>query len=58
MPVQMTLLILFLGLNVSILGFIFIPLSAIFLVLKFFGLIVLLNLVYVTVFITLEMMIS
>ncbi|MFO7538220.1 MAG: hypothetical protein R6X32_09185 [Chloroflexota bacterium] len=49
-----TVLIILLGLNVSVLGLVYIPGSAISLVAKMFGLIVLLNLVYLAIFLLLE----
>jgi hypothetical protein len=49
-----TLLILLLGLNVSILGFIYVPRGSLYLVLEFFGLIVFINVVYATTFWILE----
>ena len=44
------ILVVLLGLNVSILGLVFIPGSAISLIAKIFGLILLLNLVYLAIF--------
>lgn len=49
-----TVLIILLGLNVSILGLVYIPGSAISLIAKIFGLILLLNLVYLAIFLLLE----
>jgi hypothetical protein len=49
-----TVLIVLLGLNVSVLGLVYIPGSAISLVAKMFGLIMLLNLVYLAIFLLLE----
>ena len=47
-------LVLFLGLNVSIIGLVDIPRSSVYLIVELFGLILSLNLVYVIVFIGLE----
>jgi hypothetical protein len=49
-----TVLIILLGLNVSVLGLVYLPGSAISLVAKMFGLILLLNLVYLATFLLLE----
>jgi hypothetical protein len=49
-----TVLIILLGLNVSVLGLVYLPGSAVSLVAKMFGLIVLLNLVYLAIFLLLE----
>jgi hypothetical protein len=49
-----TVLIILLGLNVSVLGLVYLPGSAISLIAKMFGLILLLNLVYLATFLLLE----
>jgi hypothetical protein len=49
-----TVLVLLLGLNVSVLGLVYIPGSAVYLVAELFGLIFAINAVYVAVFIALE----
>jgi hypothetical protein len=49
-----TVLIILLGLNVSVLGLVYLPGNAISLVAKMFGLILLLNLVYLAIFLLLE----
>lgn len=51
-----SLLVLLLGLNVSVLGFVEISLGDILLVLKFFGLIVLLNVVFALFFMVLQVL--
>lgn len=48
------LLVLLLGLNVSVLGFVIIPRGSLYLVMEFFGLILILNVVYALVFMALE----
>ena len=48
------LLVLLLGLNVSVIGLVAIPRGSLFVIFEFFGLIVLLNIVFVLVFIVLE----
>ena len=48
------LLILFLGLNVSVIGLVAIPRGSLYLVLEFFGLIMAINVVYAAVFTVLE----
>ena len=49
-----TVLVLLLGLNVSVIGLVYIPRGSLFLVVELFGLILAINAVYVTVFIGLE----
>ncbi|MEJ2305660.1 MAG: hypothetical protein P8Y14_29410 [Anaerolineales bacterium] len=49
-----TVLVLLLGLNVSVIGLVFIPGSSIYLIAELFGLILALNLVYAVMFIALE----
>ena len=49
-----TVLVLLLGLNVSVLGLVYIPRGSLFLILEFFGLILVLNVVYAAVFTALE----
>ena len=49
-----TLLVLLLGLNVSVIGLVSIPGNSFYLVAEMFGLILVINLIYVAVFITLE----
>jgi hypothetical protein len=49
-----TVLIILLGLNVSVLGLVYLPGSAVSLVAKMFGLILLLNLAYLAIFLLLE----
>jgi hypothetical protein len=49
-----TVLVLLLGLNVSVIGLVFIPGSSVYLIVELFGLILALNLVYVVMFVALE----
>ena len=49
-----TVLVLLLGLNVSVLGFVTIPRGSLYLVLEFFGLILAINLIYAAIFNILE----
>lgn len=49
-----TLLVLLLGLNVSAIGLVYIPSSSVYLIAELFGLILVLNVVYVAVFIAFE----
>ncbi len=49
-----TLLVLLLGLNVSVLGLVYIPRGSLYLVIEFYGLILALNVVYAAIFTALE----
>jgi hypothetical protein len=49
-----TVLVLALGLNVSVIGLVYIPRGSLYLVLELLGLILAINVVYVAVFIALE----
>ena len=49
-----TLLVLFLGLNISVIGLVYIPGSSLYLIAELFGLILVINLAYVAVFIAIE----
>lgn len=50
-----SVLVMLLGLNVSVIGLVFIPSGSIYLVAELFGLILAINLVYVAVFFVLEL---
>ncbi|HSM57509.1 MAG TPA: hypothetical protein VK879_15260 [Candidatus Sulfomarinibacteraceae bacterium] len=49
-----TLIVLFLGLNISIIGLVFFPRSSLFLIVEMFGLILAINILYAAVFTALE----
>jgi len=52
--VTSSVLMIFLGLNVSILGLVYIPTNAVYLIIELFGLIVALGLIYIITFMVLE----